>query len=122
VVGRTFAIARVDGRSDDILHVPGIDGEQVAVHPHHLRAPFTRLPDVSQYQVVYDGLRLKVRVVLRQATPPDMIERVRGAIAAQVEAVGAAALPVDVEPVAEIEREPGQGAKLKLVVSEVAAA
>jgi phenylacetate-coenzyme A ligase PaaK-like adenylate-forming protein len=40
-------IARVDGRSDDILRLPGVAGGEVAVHPFRLRAPFVRLPDVD---------------------------------------------------------------------------
>jgi phenylacetate-coenzyme A ligase PaaK-like adenylate-forming protein len=43
-------IARIDGRSDDILELPGRDGGTVAVHPYRLRAPFAPLRDVRQRQ------------------------------------------------------------------------
>src|SRR5919198_76152 len=45
-------IASIDGRSDDILVLPGTHGGQVAVHPVRLRAPFARLPEVALYQLV----------------------------------------------------------------------
>ncbi len=44
-------------------------------------------------------------------------DRVRIAIARELEAAGAAPTTIRVEPVDEIEREPGQAAKLKLVTS-----
>ena len=52
--GRPFdRIARIDGRSDDVLQLPGRWGTVVTVHPYRLRAPFVRLLDVLQYQVVH---------------------------------------------------------------------
>lgn len=61
-------IARVDGRSDDILSFPGRDGLAVRVHPHRLRSPFSTLLEVRQYQIVHrrDGA-LRVDIVAGSA-------------------------------------------------------
>ena len=68
--GRPFdRIARIDGRSDDVLRLPGADGRVVAVHPYRIRAPFVRLLDVLQYQVVHRHDGLLVRIVARSSPP-----------------------------------------------------
>ena len=114
-------IARVDGRSDDILSLPAAAGGTVAVHPRRLCAPFTGLVDVRQYQIVHcrDG-RLRSRIVPRASAPVDLPERVRTAVVRELAKAGVLEPRVEVEVVEAIEREPGQAAKVKLVVSEAA--
>jgi phenylacetate-CoA ligase len=120
--GRPFdRIAHIDGRSDDVLHLPVLGGGRVTVHPYRLRAPFVKLLDVLQYQVVQRADRLLVRVVLRDSAGRDLPRRVREAVSTALADAGAA-VPVHVEVVPTIEREPGHAAKVKLVVSEVAPA
>jgi phenylacetate-CoA ligase len=119
--GRPFLrVARVDGRSDDILAFPAGSGGTVDVHPHRLRAPFCTMLEVSGYQIVHaaDGA-LRVRIVPRPSSSADLLERVRVAVQGEVERAGALAPDVRVVAVDEIEREPGHAAKVKLVVSEV---
>jgi phenylacetate-CoA ligase len=117
--GRPFdRIARVDGRSDDVLHLPGTGGRTVPVHPYRLRAPFVRLLDVLQYQVVHRADGLLVRIVVRDGASLDLPGHVRAEIDAALDGAGAT-VPVSVDVVEEIEREPGHAAKVKLVVSEV---
>jgi len=116
--GRPFErIARIDGRSDDVLHLPGAGGQLVHVNPYRLRAPFVRLLDVLQYQVVHRADGLLVRVVVGDRASRGLPERVRAEIEAALESAGAS-VPVSVEVVGEIGREPGHAAKVKLVVSE----
>jgi putative adenylate-forming enzyme len=108
-------IARVDGRSDDVLHLAGVDGRETAVHPYRLRAPFLRLPEVRQYQILFDGRRLEVLVVLHPAAGRDVPDRVRHALGAALAGAGAVPMPIDVVARETIEREPGHAAKLKLI-------
>jgi phenylacetate-coenzyme A ligase PaaK-like adenylate-forming protein len=118
--GRPYArIASVDGRTADTLHLPARAGGQVALLPYVLAAPFAELPAVRQYQVVYHPDRLHVRLVLRPAAA-DVRERVRGALRDALVAAGAVPPRIDVECVAELEREPGPAAKLKLIKSMIA--
>jgi phenylacetate-CoA ligase len=111
-------IARVDGRSDDILALPARGGGEVRVHPHRLRAPFGRIQAVRLYQVVHRPDGLFVRIVPGADAPSNLPEQVRVAMSEALVDAGAE-VPVRVEPVAELEREPGPGAKLRLVRSEM---
>jgi phenylacetate-CoA ligase len=112
-------LASVDGRSDDVITLPAAGGGQVAVHPFRLRAPFSALLEVRQYQVVHDPAGLHVAVVLRGEAPADTPARVRAALVRELRDAGAVPPPVQVTPVAGIDRDPGHGAKLKLVRSAV---
>jgi phenylacetate-CoA ligase len=117
--GRPYGrVERVDGRNDDILQMPARGGGELAVHPHRLRAPFTYLPDVLQYQVVEEPQCLRIRIVLRNGASVETPALVRAALARELDDAGVIAPPIEVEPVAELERDPGQGAKLKLVTSQ----
>jgi len=117
--GRPYAqIATIDGRAADTLHLPARAGGQVALLPYALAAPFAELPAVRQYQIVYHPDRLHVRLVLRPAAT-DVRMRVRDALRDALIAAGAVPPRIDVECVAELEREPGPAAKLKLVKSMV---
>jgi phenylacetate-coenzyme A ligase PaaK-like adenylate-forming protein len=117
--GRPYdRIARIDGRSDDVLQLPTAAGSTVAVHPYRLRAPFVRMLDVVQYQVVQRTDGLLVRIVVRAGAARDVADRVRAAVKDALAEAGAAA-PVAVEVVPGIEREQGHAAKVKLVRSEL---
>jgi len=119
--GRPYdLITRVDGRSDDILTLPAVAGGHVRVHPFRLRSPFVRLPEVRQYQIVQRERELLVRIVTRAEAGSELSGRVRTALESALADAGAV-LPVRVDAVDEIAREPGHAAKVKLVVSEVAA-
>ena len=112
-------IASVDGRSDDVVTLPGADGGRVAVHPFRLRGPFSGLLEVRQHQVVHEPARLLVRVVLRGSAPADTPARVAAAVARELRDAGAVPPPIEVTAVPELGREPGHGAKFKLVKSTV---
>jgi phenylacetate-coenzyme A ligase PaaK-like adenylate-forming protein len=107
------SIASIDGRSDDILLLPGAGGGEVAVHPLRLRAPFARLSEVALYQLVYDGRELRVRTVPRPGASADIAEHVRSAVHAALDGAGVTT-PIRIEIVGSIERE-GHAAKLKLI-------
>ena len=111
-------IARIDGRSDDVLHLPGMSGRAIDLHPYRIRASFGPIKDVVQYQVVHHTGGLRARVVLRASAPATVLDRIQAAIAGELADAGAAPIQIDVEPVDQIERE-GNGAKIKMVVSVV---
>jgi hypothetical protein len=89
------------------------------VHPFRLQAPFSELLEVRQYQVVHDLAGLHVAVVLRDRAPADTPVRVRAALVRELRDAGAVPPPIEVTPVPEIGRDPGHGAKFKLVRSVV---
>lgn len=67
--------------------------------------------------IVREPEGLRVRIVPKVSAPPDLPDRVRFAVARELEEAGAAPAPILVEPVDEIERDPGHAAKVKLVTS-----
>ncbi len=73
---------------------------------------------MRQFQVRVAGERVTMQVLLRDAAPHDVPDRLRAAIVRELEDAGAAAPDVAVEPVAGIVRERGPGARLKLVRSD----
>jgi phenylacetate-coenzyme A ligase PaaK-like adenylate-forming protein len=109
--GRPYLhLAAIDGRTADTLTFPGRDGGDVAVLPLQLGAPFARLPEVRQFQIVHEGGALEVRVV-------GETDGVAAAVAGVLADAGAGVPEIRVTPVSELEREPGAAAKLKLIVS-----
>ena len=111
-------VARIDGRSDDILHFERADGGDVAVHPYRLRAPFASMSEVRQYQVVQMDTGLQVRIVVQRDAPADVPARVRAEMLASLADAGAVVPGLEVVVVDTIEREPGHAAKLKLIKRE----
>lgn len=111
-------IARIDGRSDDVLYLPGVSGGEIALHPYRIRAPFGHIADVLQYQVVHSAGGLRARVVLRPSAPRTVLDRIHAAITGELADAGVGPMQVDIEPVPEIERQ-GNGAKIKMVVSTI---
>jgi putative adenylate-forming enzyme len=112
-------LARVDGRSVDVLYLPRAGGGEVAVHPFRLGTRFARFHDVRQFQIVHDERGLTVRVVARTGAASNVAEHVRDEVTAELVAAGAASPTVAVELVDALEREPGPAAKLKLVHSSL---
>lgn len=116
--GRPYRhLAAIEGRTADTLTFAGRAGGTVAIVPLRLGAPFAALPTVRQFQVVHEAGGLEVRVVLDPEAPTDTVDRVRRLVVGALEDAGALPPPLRVTPVAELEREPGAAAKLKLIVS-----
>jgi putative adenylate-forming enzyme len=110
-------LSSVDGRSDDIVTLPGPNAATVSVHPLHLRSPFTAFPEITQYQVTHDDRGLTVHLVLRPDPPPDLSTRLRAALTQALIKAGALPPPMTITPVPKIAREKGHAAKLKLIRS-----
>jgi phenylacetate-CoA ligase len=108
--GRTLLRLRsLEGRAADVIRLGG-----VAVHPMQFGV-ITTDPDVREFQVVQQGERLTVRVVLgaeADAAPT----RVRETMTAQLRKVGVARPLVRVEAVDHLERSPA--GKLQIVVAD----
>ncbi|MBK8997631.1 MAG: phenylacetate--CoA ligase family protein [Myxococcales bacterium] len=111
--GRTLRrIVSLDGRSDDILELPGPSGP-VRVFPFTLRSALGKEESVVEYRITQDQAGLTVEVVLGQSAPHDAAARVEQALASALAGEGARAT-VRVLPVPAIPRETGAG-KLKHV-------
>jgi phenylacetate-CoA ligase len=109
-------VVSIEGRSSEILRFPAAAGGEVAVHPLTIESPFVELHDVRQYKVVHGDEALRVLVVPRE--PSDhhaLVRQVGRAVAAALVAAGARPPPIRVEVVATLARDPGHGAKFKLI-------
>jgi phenylacetate-CoA ligase len=115
--GRPFRLLDItEGRSDDILYLPGHAGT-VPVHPVVLHTAIAKVAGLKQYQITHDDDGLALRVVLGAnvsvSTTAERLERLLGE---DLRSLGVVPPPISVQFVTEIERE-GQAAKLKLVRS-----
>jgi phenylacetate-coenzyme A ligase PaaK-like adenylate-forming protein len=108
-------LASVDGRTADILYLPGQHGTTVAVHPSVLSSAVALITDVSESAFVHDARGLHANVVISPGAAADVAERLRQAVIAAVTSTGALAPAVDVQPVAALDREPG--GRIRLVRS-----
>lgn len=101
--GRSFALLEaVEGRLEDILELPGKDG-LVSIHPivfHHALDQVS----TSGWQVIQEPSRL--RVLVAGMAGGHSSDGIREAVAAELAKAGAAAVPIDVQPVVELERTP----------------
>jgi phenylacetate-coenzyme A ligase PaaK-like adenylate-forming protein len=116
--GRPYTLLeRIEGRTADTLRLPARGGGEVAVMPYRLGEPMARTAGLRQFQIVWDGTRMQVRLVLSPAAPCDVAARVRHDLAGALAAGGAVPPSIDVRAVEALEREPGHAAKLKLIKS-----
>lgn len=113
-------VVSLEGRSDDILQLPGRAGGKVDIHPITLRSPFTNIAEVRQYRLVHDLDGLHVLIALRDGVRHDeVVAHVGDALTSTLVAAGASAPSLDVMVVDTLRRDQGHGAKYKLVESRV---
>jgi phenylacetate-CoA ligase len=113
--GRAFArLTAVEGRADDVLHLPGAGGATVAVHPIAIRSPLAAVPELRRYKVVHDRDGLHVRLELRSGGD-DVALRVGRLLRERLAEAGAAVEP-QVEVVERLVDE-GHSGKFRLIES-----
>lgn len=100
--GRTFALIEgVEGRQEDVIHLPSRDGRRVAVHPNVFHDILDRVP-AGEWQIVQEESGLTLLV----ATPGSGFngEEVAVAISRALEAAGAVVPPVSWREIEAIPR------------------
>jgi phenylacetate-coenzyme A ligase PaaK-like adenylate-forming protein len=113
--GRTLRrIEGIEGRTEDVIWLPGADGRRVAVVPMQFSV-VARDRDVVEFQIVQEGARLVVRVVARGAAP-GLEERLRAGLADRLRSLGAPGVEIDVRREGALTRS--AGGKLALVVAD----
>jgi phenylacetate-CoA ligase len=118
--GRPFRlISTVDGRSDDIMYLPGCGGQHVPVHPFHFYTVMRALLDaVKEYQFVHEDNGINISVVLRAgACEEGLAGKLAGNLRAHIESLGATCPDIHVRFADKIERDPRTMGKMKLVKS-----
>ncbi len=115
--GRTLCrTAAVDGRSDDVLELPGGRGRGIAVHPMQF-AVVTRDRDVREFQVRRRPDGLQILVVPGAGAGAELEQRVAAAVRDQLAGLGVRGAEVTVERRDELART--AGGKLQVVVDAV---
>lgn len=113
--GRTLVRTRtVDGRSDDVIRLPGAGGATVAIHPLHFGI-VGRDREVLQFQAVQEGRAIRLLVVPR-GPAPELEARLRTGLLGCLAELGVARPEVAVERREGLDRPPG--GKLQMVVAE----
>jgi phenylacetate-CoA ligase len=113
--GRTLRrIRSIDGRSDDVLELPGTGAATISVHPLQFAA-IARDREVVEFQVVQEGPRLRVLVVAR-GEAPTLETRLRAAVEQRLRDLGVAEPAIQVERRTALPRQPG--GKLQIVVAD----
>lgn len=113
--GRTLRRLRaVEGRTDDVINLPGVGNRTVTVHPLQF-AVIAQDREVVEFQVIQRGTCLHLLVVARGAAP-DLENRLHAAVINRLRELGV------IEPMVEVERCPSlrreASGKLQLVVAD----
>jgi phenylacetate-coenzyme A ligase PaaK-like adenylate-forming protein len=119
--GRPFRLlAGIEGRNDDILHLPAAAGGTTAVHPLALRTALAGIGGLAQYKVVHDSDGLHVRVALRPgADPAEAARLVSDRLTDRLTTQGVARPAVQVELHDSLQDERDTAGKFKLVESRL---
>jgi putative adenylate-forming enzyme len=114
--GSSLAHVRsIEGRTDDVLSLPGRAGGDVAVLPIEFGV-VARDRDVREFQVVQEGDRLRLRLVAREGAGAEANDRIREAVGRRLAELGVADPRVTVEATDELPRS--AGGKLQIVVAD----
>jgi phenylacetate-coenzyme A ligase PaaK-like adenylate-forming protein len=120
--GRTLALLRlIEGRSSDAIRLPTRSGGTVQITNLHLFGTVGSSRSIKEYQVIFDGQLILVRVVLRAAGGETHVkEGVRANLRRNLERLGVIVPPINVEIVNgdRIEREPRHGGKFKMLMDK----
>jgi phenylacetate-CoA ligase len=113
-------IAKMEGRSDDIVYLKDLRGRDIPVHPIHFASIMGLFREIKEYQVVHEEDGLHIGIVLREKTSEGEIasmlkEKLRG----NLESLGASCPDIHVQFVEKMKRDSRLMGKLKLVKSNL---
>jgi phenylacetate-CoA ligase len=104
-------ITAIEGRLDDVIHLPGGSGRLVPVYPSHFQEPLESAPGVRDHLITQREDRVEVAVVATR----DVTAAVADAIRRNLAALGVEETTVDVFLVDEIDHARDATGKLKRV-------
>jgi phenylacetate-coenzyme A ligase PaaK-like adenylate-forming protein len=113
-------IAKMEGRSDDIVYLKDLRGQDIPIHPIHFYSIMGVFREIKEYQVVHEEDGLHIGIVLREKTSEGEIasmlkEKIRG----NLESLGASCPDIHVQFVEKMERDSRLMGKLKLIKSNL---
>jgi phenylacetate-CoA ligase len=113
-------IAKVEGRSDDIIYLQGHQGQDIPVHPLHFWSAMGVIKEIKEYRVVHEDKGMNISVVLRKGVSGDGVaDEIKANLRKRFETLGAKCPDIRVRFIDKIERDPNMMGKVKLVQSNV---
>jgi phenylacetate-CoA ligase len=118
--GRPFRVlADIQGRNDDILHLPAAAGGEIPVHPLAVRSPLAAVPGLKQYRITQTVGGLQVRAALRTgAARGPIVSAIEHGLRAKLAGLGVEPLEIAVDLVDHIDGGRDTAGKFKLVVAQ----
>jgi phenylacetate-CoA ligase len=111
-------IRSVEGRADDIIHLPSTNGHTVALHPMQW-APVAKAREVREFQIVQDGPTVNLRVVLHPGSDAKALaQRLTTELSMRLRELGVAEPIIHLRPCDDLGRNAATMGKLKLVVAD----
>jgi phenylacetate-CoA ligase len=111
-------IRGVEGRADDVIHLPSTNGHTIAVHPMQWAA-VAKAREVREFQIVQEGPAVNVRVVLHPGADAVALEqRLTDELGARLRELGIAEPIIRLRPCDDLGRDAARMGKLKLVVAD----
>jgi phenylacetate-coenzyme A ligase PaaK-like adenylate-forming protein len=111
-------ILAINGRNDDILHLRGRGGRQVAVHPVHFWNVLESFADIRQYQVVHEQDGICLRLMFEEGNG-HVASSVREQMARKLGTLGVDCPLIRVELVTALEDRSRHMGKWKNIISNV---
>jgi len=113
-------IAKLEGRSDDIIYLQSPQGQDVPVHSIHFDNAIGVLYEIKEYCIVHEADGLHIIVVLREgASYEEVTNRLRTNLRECLESLGIKCPEIRVRITDRIERDSSMMGKLKRVKSNV---
>jgi phenylacetate-CoA ligase len=102
--------ARVEGRTDDVVRIAGVD-----VHPLTFRTTMLSFPEIAEYQVRVGDAEIVLDVVAVAGGSP-VLEAIEHAVRTKLEEVGVPPMPISARPVDAVRRDPYTGKVRRFLV------
>lgn len=113
-------IAKIEGRSDDIIYLKSPNGSDIPIHPIHFHSVLGTFSEIKQYRIVQEEDGLYIDVITRGRHLEEKVgSMLREKLRSNTEAFGAICPDIHVKFIERMDRDPRLMGKLKLVKSNI---
>jgi phenylacetate-CoA ligase len=112
-------IVKLSGRAEDTIRLAGADGREILVHPNNFEETIEERPEIARYQVLQRADSITVSAVARDPHSTEWTTQLASEIRTRLRTLGAEPPPIHVNLVSDLERPATNGAKLKIIRSDL---